>query len=331
VALALTSGCAHTALHATTTLTSSGGAIPKRAFGKTGVAVSCIGVGGWHLGAVKDSGEAIRIVQEAIDAGVTFFDNAWEYHDGESEKVLGLALEGRRDQVFLMTKVCTHGRDATVALRQLDESLKRLRTDHLDVWQIHECIYDDDPELHFAKDGVVQALTSAKAQGKARFVGFTGHKDPSIHSKMLSYGYPFDSVQMPLNCFDGSFRSFEQRVLPEAQKRGMAVIGMKSMNGHAPAVLAGVLSAEEMLRYAMSIPGVTTTVSGIDSLDILRQNLAVARGFTPLSAEERAALRQRVAFAASDGRFELYKTTKHYDANVGREQHGYPSSEEVPF
>jgi aryl-alcohol dehydrogenase-like predicted oxidoreductase len=310
---------------------SSKGSIPRRPFGRTGIEVSAIGVGGSHLAEARDPNEAIRIVHEAIDAGVTFFDNAWEYHDGRSEEILGRALQGKRDGVFLMTKVCTHGRDAKVGLQQLEESLRRLRTDHLDLWQIHECVYDSDPDLHFAKGGVVEALERAKKEGKVRFVGFTGHKDPKIHLAMLAHPFPFDSVQMPLNAFDASFHSFEQRVLPEARKRGMAVIGMKSMGGNGQAVTAGVVSAEESLRYAMSVPGVTVTVSGIDSLDVLHQNLAVARGFTPMSAERMDAVRSRVAPVAGDGHFELYKTTKYYDAKVGREQHGYPTHEELPL
>jgi aryl-alcohol dehydrogenase-like predicted oxidoreductase len=230
-----------------------------------------------------------------------------------------------------MTKVCTHGRDRSVAMQQLEDSLRRLRTDHLDLWQVHECIYDNDPELHFAKGGVIEALEQAKKEGKVRYVGFTGHKDPSIHLAMLARGFPFDSAQMPLSCFDGTFRSFEQSVAPEVAKRGMALIGMKSLGGGGQAVQAGVVGPEEALRYAMSVPGVTVTVSGIDSIDILRQNLAVAHGFEPMRPEEMSALRARVASPASDGHFELYKTTKHFDAKVGREQHGYPNVDELPL
>jgi uncharacterized protein len=290
-----------------------------------------IGIGGWHLGDAPDEKEAVRIVHEAIDAGVNFFDNAWEYHDGKSEEILGRALVGKRDRVFLMTKVCTHGRDRTLALRQLEDSLRRLKTDHLDLWQVHECIYDNDPALHFAPGGVLEALEQAKKDGKVRYVGFTGHKDPNIHLAMLDHGFPFDSVQMPLNCFDGTFRSFEENVVPVASKRGMAIIGMKSLGGGGQAVQAGIVGPEEALRYAMSVPGVTVTVSGIDSIDILRQNLGIARGFEPMSADEMAALRARVAGPAGDGHFELYKTTKHFDGKVGREQHGYPTPDELPL
>jgi len=287
-------------------------------------------VGGYHIGTVPSFEEASRIVNGALDAGVNFFDNAWEYNDGKSEEWLGRALQGRRDQAFLMTKVCTHGRDKQVAMRQLEESLKRLRTDHLDLWQIHECVYYNDPELHFATGGVVEALEEAKKSGKTRYVGFTGHKNPSIHLKMLSYGYAFDTVQMPLNCFDGTFRSFEQQVLPEVLRRGMGALGMKSLGGDGQPVLHGAVTAEEALRYAMSLPA-TTTISGIDSLDVLRQNLAIARGFQPMSAGEMEALRQRCAVAGADGHLELYKTTKKYDAAVGREQHGYPPADKLPI
>ena len=307
------------------------GPVPRRALGSTGAHVSIVGIGGSHLGDVRDPNEAIAIVHRALDGGINFFDNAWEYHDGKSEEILGRALQGgRRDKAFLMTKVCTHGRKADVAMSQLEESLRRLGTDHLDLWQIHECVYDNDPELHFQPDGVVEALVKAKQQGKVRFVGFTGHKDPNIHLRMLSHGFPFDTVQMPLNCFDATFRSFERRVLPEVLKRGMAPIGMKSLTGAADAVREGAITAEEGIRYAMSVPGVALTVTGVDSLAVLEQNLALARGFEPMSPAEMQALRDRVRPLAADGRYEWFKTTTHYDAKVGREQHGYPMQEELP-
>ena len=268
--------------------------IPRKPFGRTGETVSVIGLGGYSLGDAPSLREAIAIVHEAVDAGVNFLDNAWEYHDGKSEEWMGQALKGRRDKVFLMTKVCTHGRDKHVALRQLDESLKRLQTDHLDLWQVHECVYDNDPERHFAKGGVIEALDEAKKAGKVRYVGFTGHKRPAIHLKMLSYDYPFDSVQMPLNPFDATYHSFETSVLPEVSRRGMAALGMKSLGGNGQPVLKGVVAVEEALRYAMSLP-VATTVSGIDSLAVLRQNLAVACGFQPMATAEMEALRRRCA------------------------------------
>jgi aryl-alcohol dehydrogenase-like predicted oxidoreductase len=308
------------------------GPIPRRVLGKTGAQVSILGLGGWHLGAVPDENEATAIVHEAIDAGINFFDDAWEYHDGRSEELLGRALAGGwRDKVFLMTKVCTHGRKADVAMAQLEQSLRRLGTDHLDLWQIHECIHYDDPDLHFQPDGVVEALQRAKQQGKTRFVGFTGHKDPDIHLKMLSHGFPFDTVQMPLNAFDASFHSFERNVVPEAGRQGLGVIGMKSLGGAGDPVRQGAVLVEEALRYAMSVPGVSATVSGVDHMDVLRQNLAIARGFQPMSGEEMQALRERVLPLAADGRLELYKMTKSFDAKVGREQHGYPPQQDLPL
>jgi aryl-alcohol dehydrogenase-like predicted oxidoreductase len=297
--------------------------IPRRTLGRTGEYVSAIGLGGYHLGTVSTEREATQIIHEAIDAGLTFMDNAWEYHDGKSEERMGKALVGRRDRVFLMSKVCTHGRDAKVAMRQLDESLRRLKTDYLDLWQVHELAFYNDPERHFAKGGVIDALDRAKAQGKVRFVGFTGHKDPAIHLKMLSYDYPFDTVQMPLNCFDATFRSFEQQVLPELERRGIAPIGMKSLGGEGTMVKKKAVTAQEALAYAMSLP-VATTISGIDSLRVLRQNLKVARGFTPMSSKAMQTLRARCAELAADGRFELYKTTLKHEGPVARKQHGFP-------
>jgi len=303
------------------------GDIPRRGF-KDGIEVSALALGGSHLGDVTTESEAERIVHQAIDAGIDFFDNAWEYHDGLSEDRMGRALRGKRDRVFLMTKVCTHGRGREVALQQLEQSLKRLQTDYLDLWQVHEVVYDNDPDLHFSKGGVIEALEAAKEAGKVQYVGFTGHKDPKIHLKMLSFGYPFDTVQMPLNPFDATFRSFQRDVLPELQKRRIAPLGMKSMGGNGQPIKKKLAQPDELLRYAMSLP-VLTTVSGIDSLDVLEQNLRVARGFTPMSEAEMQALERRVAQPAGDGRVELYKTSKLYDAKVGRDQHGFPSEQEL--
>src|ERR1700750_2942217 len=274
--------------------------IPRRPLGKTGEHVSIMGLGGYHVATLPSPDDAVGPVREGVDAGVTFFDNAWEYNDHRSEEWMGLGLQDRRDKVFLMTKVCTHGRDGRVAMQQLEESLRRLGTDHLDLWQVHEVIYENDPDLHFAKGGVVEALDEAKKQGKVRFVGFTGHKSPAIHLKMLAHDYPFDTVQMPLNCFDATFRSFEQQVLPELQRRGIAALGMKSLGGDGQPIQYGVVRAEEALRYAMSLP-VATTISGMDSLDVLRQNLSIARGFTPMTPEEMQELRQRCRSFAADG------------------------------
>lgn len=305
-------------------------AVPRKPLGRTGERLSIFGLGGYHLGTLDSVDEAIRIVHEAVDAGINFFDNAWEYNEGRSEEYLGRALEGRRNQVFLMTKVCTHGRGKDVAMKQLEQSLKRLRTDHLDLWQIHEVIYHNDPELIFAKGGVIEALDQAKTQGKVRYVGFTGHKNPAIHLKMLAHDYPFDTVQMPLNCFDGTYRSFEQQVLPEVQRRGMAALGMKSLGGDGQPLLHGIISPEQGLRYAMSLP-VATTISGVDSLTVLRQNLAIARGFKPMTPQEMQDLRQSCAAYAADGHLELYKSTLKYDGVVGREQHGFPDQKQLPL
>jgi predicted aldo/keto reductase-like oxidoreductase len=284
--------------------------------------VSALGLGGYHLGDVGTERECLRIVHEAVDAGITFMDNAWEYHDGKSEERMGKALEGRRDRVFLMTKVCTHGRDAKVAMRQLEQSLRRLKTDHLDLWQVHECVYWNDPERHAAPGGVLEALDQAKRDGKVRFTGFTGHKHPEIHLGMLETGYPFDTCQMPLNCFDATFMSFEQIVLPEVLRRGIAPLGMKSFGGKGEMLKAKAVAPEEALRYAMSV-GAATTISGIDSMRVLRQNLKVARGFTPMPPDDMRALRLRCAPQAADGRFELFKTTAMHEGPVGRKQHGF--------
>ena len=245
----------------------SGAEIPKRPLGRTGLEVSALGIGGYHLGSANSDAEATQIVNEALDAGVNFFDNAWEYHQGLSEERLGRALKGKRDRAVVMTKVCTHGRDKRVAMRQLEESLTRLQTDHLDVWQIHEVIYETDPDLIFAPNGAAEALLEAKQQGKVRFVGFTGHKDPSIHLKMFSHNFPFDTVQMPLNAFDANYHSFEQQVLPELNRRGIAALGMKPICGHGEPVQKGVLTGEEALRYAMSLPVTTTMAEGLSDAE----------------------------------------------------------------
>jgi aryl-alcohol dehydrogenase-like predicted oxidoreductase len=306
------------------------GRLPERPLGKTGINVSALGVGGYHLGTAKSQQEASEIVARALHAGVNFFDNAWEYHQGESENRLGNALKGKRDQAILMTKVCTHGRGKEVGLRMLEESLRRLKTDHLDVWQIHEVVYDNDPDLIFALGGVAEALLLAKQQGKVRFIGFTGHKDPAIHLHMLAQDFPFDTVQMPLNCFDATFRSFEAQVLPEVNRRGIAALGMKSLGGSGEMVTSGMIAPEEGLRYAMSLP-VATTISGMESLAVLEQNLEIARKFKPMEADEMNALRERCRAFAADGRYERFKTTKFYDGDLGRQQHGYPTAKELPF
>jgi aryl-alcohol dehydrogenase-like predicted oxidoreductase len=298
--------------------------IPQRQFGRhAGVTISALGFGGHHLGDAGDAPTAIRLVQEAVDGGITFFDNCWEYHRGKTEDWMGRGLKGRRDRAFLMTKVCSHGREGRLAYEMLGQSLRRLQTDHLDLWQVHGVVFENDPELFIRPGGAAEALTRAKKEGLVRFVGFSGHKDPHIHLAMLNVGFEWDSVQMPLNPFDATFNSFETRVLPELNRRGIAALGMKPFVGHGAAITAGVFTAEEMLRYAMSLP-VTTTISGVDSIGVLRQNMAIADGFTPLADSAMQALRERARPEAADGHFELYKLSLRFDNPEARMAHDYP-------
>ncbi len=227
---------------------SANSAIPLRQFGQTDIKISALGFGGHHLGDAESEDVAVRLVREAVDGGITFFDNCWEYNRGKSEQWIGKGINGNRDKFILKSKVCTHGRDKALAMQMLEESLRRLRTDHLDLWQIHGVTFDNDPDLFIRPGGAAEALLDAKKQGKVRFLGFTGHKDPSIHLKMLATGFAFDSVQMPLNVFDATFRSFEQQVLPELNRRHIAALGMKPLQGHADAVTKGAITAEEGLR-----------------------------------------------------------------------------------
>ena len=314
------------------TSTGAVGTIPLRPFGKrTDVLVSALAMGGHHLGDAKDEQTAMSLVQEAVDGGITFFDNCWEYHRGKSESWMGKGLKGRREKVFLMTKVCTHGRDSSLALQMLEQSLNRLQTDHLDLWQAHGVSFENDPELFMRKGGAAEAMLKAKEQGKVRFLGFTGHKDPAMHLSMLKTGFPFDAVQMPLNAFDANFRSFQSQVLPELNRRGLAALGMKPLSGHGEPIQNGAITAEEALRYAMSLP-VTTTITGMETPEILRQNLRIAQNFRPLSSDEMQALQERVKEVAADGHFELYKVSIKFDNPEARLAHGFPldtESEEV--
>ncbi|CAN5440448.1 aldo/keto reductase [soil metagenome] len=304
-----------------TAATNAPGQIPRRPLGKTGLQVSAMGLGGWHLGSTRSQEETNDIVARSIDAGVNFFDNAWEYHNGDSEVRMGVALKGRRGGMIVMTKVCTHGRGKETAMQMLEDSLRRLQTDHIDIWQIHEVIYKNDPELIFAPGGVAEALLLAKQQGKVRFVGFTGHKDPSIHLRVLDYKFPFDTIQMPLNCFDANYRSFEGKVLPVANRLGLGVLGMKSLGGTAEMVTSRAITAEEGLGYAMSLP-VATTISGIESLKVLEQNLKVARDFQPFPEVKMQILRDRCCKLAQDGHFEKFKSTTLFDGALGQSQQG---------
>lgn len=303
------------------------GGIPLRALGKSGATVSCMGLGGWHVGAIKERKDAIKLMHAAIDEGITFFDNAWDYHSGGSETVMGeaLAQDGKRDKVFLMTKNCE--RDYDGSMRNLEESLKRLKTDHIDLWQFHELNYDNDPQWLLDRGGLKAALEAKKA-GKVRYLGFTGHKHPDIHLAALKLKFPWDAVQMPVNILDAQYRSFQAHVMPVAKRMGVGIVGMKSMGGGAP---NGTfldrgrtgLTAEQCVRYALGTD-VSTLVVGILSIEQLKQNAALARDFKPLPAAEIKQLQEGLRAEASDGRYELFKSTTHFDGPHHRKQHGFP-------
>lgn len=293
--------------------------MPYRAFGRTGENVSLLGVGGFHIGVPKES-DGVRLIRSAIDAGVSFMDNAWEYHDGESERRMGRALrDGYRAKTFLMTKGCA--RDAEGAMRQLEDSLRHLQTDVIDLWQFHECNYDNDPDLIFAPDGAIHAAVKAKEQGKIRFIGFTGHKSPHIHLKMLAQDFDWDALQMPLNLCDAHYRSFARQVLPVALERAIAVIAMKTQGGGAIPENAPV-SALDCLHYAMSL-NVPVCLSGMSTQDIATENIAFAKRFAPLSFTERTELLERVRSLAGAGALERFKTTQRYDSGYHQKQHGF--------
>jgi aryl-alcohol dehydrogenase-like predicted oxidoreductase len=293
------------------------GALPRRKLGRTGVEVSIVGLGGFHMGMQRDPEESVRIVRAAIDGGIDFLDNCWDYNDGESERRMGRALrDGYRRRAFLMTKV--DGRSREKAAAQLDESLRRLGTDVVDVVQIHEVIRESDPGRAFAPGGAVEALVAARDAGKVRFIGFTGHKSPRWHLAMLreadAHGFAFDTVQMPLNVLDAHHESFERRVLPELVRRGAGVIGMKPM-ADGRIVREGFASAEECLRYAMSLPA-SVVVTGCDSVERVEQALRVARAFRVPAERDVKALLARTRAPARGGAHERYKTTQDYDGTA---------------
>ncbi len=300
------------------------GQVPRRMLGKTGEEVSILCLGGWHIGAVRDSGEAIRIMHAAIDGGVNFFDNAWDYHDGGSEEIMGRALAegGRRQKVLVMTKNCE--RDYAGSMRNLEDSLRRLRTDYLDLWQFHEMIYDNDPDWVFDQGGMKAAL-EARRQGKVRYIGFTGHKDPRIHLKMLAKPFDWDAAQMPINVMDAHYRSFQKQVVPVCLEKGVGVLGMKSLGGGFPRGIitrTSDLDPEACIRYALSQP-VSSLVVGIQSMEDLEQDLAIARGFEPMPEAEQRTLLAQAESVAGDGRCELFKSTQSFDGAHHRRQHGF--------
>lgn len=299
------------------------GGIPTRPLGRTGERVSILCLGGWHIGAVQDPQLAIRIMHAAIDQGLTFFDNAWDYHGGGSEEIMGRALaDGHRQKVFLMTKNCE--RDYEGSLRNLEESLRRLRTDHIDLWQFHEMVYDNDPDWVFEKGGI-RAAEEARKQGKVRYIGFTGHKDPRIHLKMLNKPFEWDAAQMPINVMDAYYRSFQNEVVPVCVQKQVGVLGMKSLGGGHPRgiiVSNTSITAPECMRYALSLP-IASLVVGITSMEDLEQDLAVARDFKPMDEKEKQALLARAAPVAGDGRYERFKSTQAFDGSHHRRQHGF--------
>ena len=295
------------------------GAIPMRTLGATGEKVSMLGIGGFHLAKSfwTTDAEAIKIVRTALDSGVNFLDNSWDYNGGKSEERMGLALrDGYRGKAFLMTKL--DGRTAAAATQQLEQSLKRLQTDHVDLVQIHEVIRMDDPDRVFAPGGAVEGLVKAREQGKVRHIGFTGHKSPEIHLHMLAtadkHGFHFDTVQMPLNVMDAHFNSFIHQVLPVALDKHMGVLGMKSM-GDGIILKSKAITPVECLRFAMSLP-VSVCITGCDSIKILEQALGVARNFKHLTREETAAILAKTEPVAMNGQYELYKTSDHFDSTA---------------
>jgi uncharacterized protein len=292
-----------------------------RTLGSTGELVSAIGLGGSHIAKpALTEDQTIRLIHAAIDRGITFMDNSWDYNQGESELRMGKALaqQGYRDKVFLMTKL--DGRDKEIATSQLDESLKRLKTDHIDLIQHHEVIRYDDPDRIFAEGGAMEAVLEAKRAGKVRFIGFTGHKDPRIHLYMLEvaqkHGFHFDTLQMPLNVMDAHFRSFAQLVVPRALEQQVGVLGMKALGGADGIILkSGVITALECLHYALNLP-TSVVITGIDNDKVLDQAVEAARTFKPMAEREVAALLSKTAAAAASGHYELFKTSAHFDTTA---------------
>ena len=296
------------------------GNIPYRKLGRTGEKISAIGVGGFHIGNPPEE-EGIRIIRTAIDSGINFMDNSWDYHDGGSEIRMGKALkDGYREKAFLMTKI--DGRTKAFATKQIDESLQRLQTDHVDLMQFHEIIRMEDPDRIFAEGGALEAMLAAKKAGKVRYIGFTGHKDPTIHLRMLEtaakHKFHFDAVQMPLNVMDAHFRSFQKQVLPVLVKEEIGVLGMKPL-ASGLILKSNTAKPIECLHYALSLP-TSTVITGMDKMEILQQALEATRTFKPMSEQQIAALLGQTAEAASEGKFELFKTETRFDATAHNPQ-----------
>ncbi|WP_027368115.1 aldo/keto reductase [Desulfocurvibacter africanus] len=292
-----------------------------RRFGDKDELISLLGLGGHHIGRIKDDQDSIRLMRAAIDNGITFMDNCWDYHDGRSEELMGKALQdGYRDRVFLMTKF--DGRDRKTAASQMEESLRRLRTDRIDLMQVHEVIRPHDPDLVFSEGGAMEALLEFQKAGKVRYIGFTGHKDPFVHRRMLEMaaerGVRFDAVQMPLNVLDAHFRSFQHEVLPLLVRNGIAPLGMKPL-AQAYILKTKTASATECLHYAMSLP-TSTVITGIESMEILQQALQAARSFKPMSREQLAELLSRTQQVAMSGRYEPFKTTFEFDGTAKHQE-----------
>ena len=295
--------------------------VPTRSLGRSGEKVSMVGLGGYHIGMQTDEQESIRIIRSALDSGINFLDNCWDYNGGQSEVRMGKALrDGYRQKAFLMTKIDGHTRQA--ASQQLEESLRRLQTDHIDLLQFHEVIRDTDPDRIFAKGGGMEAVLEARKQGKVRYIGFTGHKSPDIHLKMLNTGFAhqftFDAVQMPLNVMDAHFDSFEKKVLPVLVQHQIGVLGMKPM-GDKLILKSKTATPVECLHYAMNLP-TSVVITGCDSMDILHQALDAARSFRPMASTEVAALLAKTAPAAKNGEFERYKISHDFDGTYQNPQ-----------
>lgn len=305
--------------------------MPRRTLGRTGEKVSCIGLGGSHIGKPKLSDdESIRLIRQALDRGLNFLDNSWDYNDGQSEIRMGKALrDGYRQKAFLMTKF--DGRTNEEAAKQIDESLKRLQTDHVDLMQFHENIRFDDPDRFFAPGGAVEALVAARQAGKTRYIGFTGHKDPHIHLYMLELArknnFQFDTVQMPLNVMDAHFRSFSKLVVPEAQKMGIAILGMKCM-GSGVILKSNTATPAECIQFALNLP-TSVVITGIDSQQVLDQAFQVASSFKPLSSQQVAAILKKTEQAAAKGEYELFKTSAHFDSTAKHPEWLGPETEQV--